>query len=85
MTLIFSRTLTVYSLTGPANIEYVADSGEELYAHAYNSILRWETGVDNISVAYITSIGDKSHCHVFQCLDLDEVSTLAQTMRFKLL
>ena len=58
------------------NIAYVADSGKELQRHSYEDILRCTTGLDNVSFAYIThdSKDNKTSCHVFQSLDLDEVS-----------
>lgn len=73
-----STTLFFYDVlmlsTGPTSIDYVADSGEELHTHTYDSILRCSTGLDNVSIAYISVTENKSHCHVFQCLDLQEVS-----------
>ena len=58
------------------NIAYVADSGKELQRHSYDDILRCTTGLDNVSFTYIThdSKDNKTSCHVFQSLDLDEVS-----------
>ena len=62
---------------GPSAVAYVADSGEELLRHKYDNILRCGRGTDSISFAYLSVSGktDKCHCHVFQSLDLEEVST----------
>lgn len=59
---------------GPSSIDYVADSGEEMYTHTYDSVLRWTSGHDSVSFAYMTSSGDTTMCHSFQCLDPNEVS-----------
>ena len=54
---------------------YVADNGQELFSHAYGSILQCCLAVDGISFAYIArrEKDDKYLCHVFQALTYEEV------------
>ena len=53
----------------------MADSGMELFHHAYSAILRCATGSDGITFSYILRERDGvGHtCHVFQCLTREEV------------
>ena len=45
-------------------------------SHYYSTVLRWSSGLDNVSFAYIIVNNDKTFCHAFQCLDLSEVSII---------
>ncbi|CAI8050533.1 hypothetical protein GBAR_LOCUS27743 [Geodia barretti] len=60
---------------GENGVSYVANTGVELFHHAYSTILRCATGVDGITFAYIIREEDGSRytCHVFQCLTPEEV------------
>ena len=67
---------------GESGVSYVANTGVELFHHAYSTILRCATGVDGITFAYIIKEkeeGDQQYtCHVLQCLTPKEVYTDGQ-------
>ena len=61
---------------GPEEVSFVADNGQELFNHRYDSILQCCIAVDGISFAYASrQEKDKYFCHVFQALTYEEVSS----------
>ncbi|XP_019854945.1 PREDICTED: TBC1 domain family member 1-like isoform X2 [Amphimedon queenslandica] len=70
----------VWVTLGPSSIGYVADSGEHITSHQYKSIIRWSPGLEGVSFAYITTHDkdNKTYCHAFQCLDLNEAKVIVQ-------
>ena len=70
-------TAHYFLVPGENGVSYVANTGVELFHHAYSTILCCATGVDGITFAYIIRDKDGSRytCHVFQCLTPEEVGS----------